>query len=131
MSYTLLKSFHYALALTSLSGFILRGAWMFADSPLLHHRLTRTLPHIIDTLFLLAGLALAHRTFQFPFTHDWLTAKIFGLLAYIMLGSIALKRGNTKRQRGVAFLAALLTFAWMISVAMSKSPWGFLQAMVD
>jgi len=131
VSYALLKSIHYALALASIGGFVLRGAWMLVESPQLHHRLTRTLPHIIDTLFLIAGLALAHRIFQYPFTHDWLTAKILGLLVYIVLGSIALKRGKTKKQRGVAFVTAILTFAWIISVAMSKSPWGFFNTLVS
>ena len=130
VSYALLKSVHYILALTSIGGFILRGAWMFTGSELLQHRVTRTLPHIIDTLFLIAGLALAHRIFQYPFTHNWLTAKLFGLIVYIVLGSIALKRGKTRQQRGVAFFAAVLVFLWIISVALTKSPWGFLQNMV-
>jgi len=131
VSYTLLKTCHYALALTSIGGFLLRGAWMLVGSQLLQHRLTRTLPHIVDTLFLIAGLALAHRIFQYPFTHDWLTAKVLGLVVYIVLGSIALKHGRTNLQRGVAFLGAIITFAWIISVAMSKSPWGFLTALAN
>ncbi len=131
VSYALFKSVHYILALTSIGGFILRSAWMFMGSPLLQHRITRTLPHIIDTLFLIAGLALAHRIFQYPFTHDWLTAKLLGLVVYIVLGSIALKRGRTRQQRGVAFFAAVLVFVWIISVAMNKSPWGFLSTLVS
>ena len=127
MSYALLKTIHYVLALISVSGFVLRGVLMFTGSPLLQHRITRTLPHIVDTLFLIAGLVLAHRIFQYPFTHDWLTAKLFGLIIYIVLGSIALKHGRTRRQRSLTFFAAIVTFAWIISVAMTKSPWGFLQ----
>jgi uncharacterized membrane protein SirB2 len=128
VSYLLLKSIHYFLALLSLAGFMLRGIWMLSDSALLQHRLTKTMPHIVDTLFLIAGLVLAHRIFQYPFTHDWLTAKLFGLIAYILLGTIALKRGKTRLIRLVAFLSAITVFAWIISVAMSKSPWGFLAA---
>jgi uncharacterized membrane protein SirB2 len=127
VSYALLKTIHYVLALISVSGFVLRGVLMFTGSPLLQHRITRILPHIVDTLFLMAGLVLAHRIFQYPFTHDWLTAKLFGLIIYIVLGSIALKHGRTPRQRKLAFIAAIVTFAWIISVAMTKSPWGFLQ----
>lgn len=122
----MLKSVHYYLAMLSLAGFILRGIWMWWGSDLLKHRLTRTLPHIIDTLFLFAGLVLAYRIFQYPFTHDWLTTKLFGLVAYILLGTIALKYGKTRAIRGMAFIAAILVFTWIISVAMSKSPWGLL-----
>ena len=121
-----MKSLHSYLALISISGLMLRGYWMWIESDLLQHRLVRILPHIVDTLFLLLGLALAHRIFQYPFTHDWMTAKLVGLVVYIILGAIALKRGKTRQIRGLTFLAALLVFAWVVSVAISKSPWGFL-----
>jgi uncharacterized membrane protein SirB2 len=130
VSYLLLKSVHYYLALLSLAGFMMRGIWMLSDSALLQHRLTKTVPHIVDTLFLVAGLMLAYRIFQYPFTHDWLTAKLFGLIAYILLGTIALKRGKSRRIRQAAFFSAILVFSWIISVAMSKSPWGYVGILV-
>ena len=131
MSYVFLKSVHYYLAILSLAGFILRGIWMWSGSALLQHKLTRVLPHIIDTLFLVAGLVLAHRIFQYPFTHGWLTAKLFGLIAYIVLGTIALKHGKTMVIRGTAFIAAIAVFSWIISVAMSKSPWGYFSVLAS
>ena len=33
---------------------------------------------------------------QYPLVHGWLTAKFFALIAYIVLGTIALKRGKTR-----------------------------------
>ena len=54
--------------------------------------------------------------------HGWLTAKVFGLIAYIVLGTIALKRGRTPGIRTAAFCGALLVFAYIVAVAMSKSP---------
>ena len=89
------------------------------------HRITRTLPHIIDTLFLVSGIALTMTINQYPFQVPWLTAKIAGLLVYIVLGSIALKRARTRTGRSLAFAAALITFAWIVSIARFKSPWGF------
>ena len=131
MSYLFLKSVHYYLAILSLAGFILRGIWLWSDSTLFQHRVTWVLPHLIDTLFLVAGLALAHRIFQYPFTHGWLTAKLLGLIAYILLGTVALKRGKTRAIRGGAFIAAILVFSWVISVAMSKSPWGYFSVLAS
>ena len=46
---------------------------------------------------------------QYPATHAWLTAKVIGLLAYIVLGSLALKRGRTKAIR-ITCLGLALAF---------------------
>ena len=129
MSYTLLKNMHMAFAVASLSGFVLRWWWMKAGSPLLQHKLARILPHIIDTLFLAAGIWLAFTIQQYPFTHAWLSAKVLGLVAYIILGSLALKNALGARARTVAFIAALLVFAWIVSVARLKNPWGILSLL--
>jgi hypothetical protein len=47
----------------------------------------------------------------------WLTAKLVGLLIYIGCGTMALKRGRSKAQRGnLLLVAALLRFAYIVSV---------------
>jgi uncharacterized membrane protein SirB2 len=58
----------------------------------------------------------------------WLPAKIFGLVLYIVLGTVAIKRGRSAGARTAAGIAALAVLAWIVSVALSKSPWGFLAA---
>jgi uncharacterized membrane protein SirB2 len=127
MPYVLLKNVHIVLALVSIAGFVLRWIWVMTGSGKASHRITRTLPHVIDTLFLASGIALIMTINQYPFQVPWLTAKIIGLLVYIVLGSIALKRARTRTGRGLAFAAALTTFAWVVSMARFKSPWGFWQ----
>jgi uncharacterized membrane protein SirB2 len=37
-----------------------------------------------------------------------------------------MKRAESRHGRILAFLAAISVFAWMVSVARLKSPWGFL-----
>ena len=56
-------------------------------------------------------------------------AKIVGLLAYIGLGMLALKPGRPLALRGGAFVAALATFSWIVSVALSKNPLGWLAGL--
>ncbi|MEZ5578162.1 MAG: SirB2 family protein [Candidatus Competibacteraceae bacterium] len=56
--------------------------------------------------------------------HGWLTAKVLGLAAYIILGSIALKRGQTKPIRAAAWILALATFGYIVSVAVTHAPSG-------
>jgi uncharacterized membrane protein SirB2 len=119
--YTTLKLVHMTAAALTISGFILRGFWMLSDSENLQHPLVRVLPHIIDTVFLLAGIGLV-MTLHLPvLLPGWLQIKIAALLVYIVLGTIALKRGKTKRVRAIAFVLALLTFAYVVGVALNKS----------
>lgn len=124
--YNGIKHLHMLLAVVSLFGFVLRGAWMLRDSPLLQQRVVRVLPHVVDTLLLATAVALAVMSAQHPLVTGWVTAKVVGLIAYIVLGVIALRRGRTRGIRITAFVAALLVFAWIASVAVSKTPAGFL-----
>ena len=95
-------------------------------SPLLRHRVTRIAPHIIDTLFLASGIALVFsidlRLLQSP----WLLAKLVGLLCYIGLGMVALRFGRTPETRLLAFIGAVAAFAYIVGVALSKSPASWL-----
>jgi len=47
-------------------------------------------------------------------------------VAYIVAGTIALKRGRTARVRTTAFAMALLACAYIVSVALTKHPRGWL-----
>jgi uncharacterized membrane protein SirB2 len=117
-----LKLVHVSAVYLSGAGFVLRGIWMLMDSPLLKARLTRILPHIVDTVLLGSAILLALRIYQYPFVHGWLTAKVLALFVYIVLGTIALKRGRTRRVRIVSFAAALATFLYILAVAVTRNP---------
>lgn len=126
MSYFAIKHLHVLLAVVSLAGFLLRGVWMLTGSGMLEKKVVRVLPHIVDTLLLASAIALVVISAQYPFVADWVTSKVIGLVAYIALGMIALRRGRTKGVRVVAFVGALAVFGWIASVAVSKTPTGFL-----
>ena len=121
-----IKHLHMLLAVVSILGFILRGVWMMRGSGLLDKRVVRVLPHVVDTLLLLTAIALSVMIAQYPFVAGWVTAKVVGLVAYIVLGVIALRRGRTLGIRMLAFIGAIVVFAWIASVAVSKTPSGFL-----
>lgn len=122
MSYLILKHLHVTCVVLSGLGFCLRGWWMLRESPLRQHRLTRILPHIVDTLLLGSALTMAWMSGQYPFVQGWLTAKLCGLLAYILLGMMALKRGRTQAIRARYFGLALVAYAYIVSVALTRSP---------
>jgi uncharacterized membrane protein SirB2 len=120
-TYTLLKSVHVSCAVLSLSGFVLRGVWMLQDSPMLARRWVRIAPHVVDTVLLASAIGLTVAIDQYPLQQNWLTAKVIGLVAYIVLGTVALKRGRTRKIRAAAFCGALLVFAYIVAVAVTKS----------
>jgi len=127
MAYLALKNLHLATIAITLALFLLRGFWMIADSPQLQARWVRIVPHLNDTLLLASGIALAVLIQQYPLVHGWLTAKLLALIAYIVLGTIALKRGKTRARRVAAWVAALLVFAYMAAVAVAHDPFPFIQ----
>jgi len=117
MGFLLLKGLHIACAVTSYILFFLRGIWSFRDSPIMRQRWIKIVPHVVDTLLLIAAIALAFAIHQYPLVDIWLTAKILGLLLYIWLGLIALKFGKTRTIRIIAWLAAQIVFVYIVLVA--------------
>jgi uncharacterized membrane protein SirB2 len=120
--YLFVKYVHVGCVVLSLAGFAARGALMLRGSPLLQARFVRVAPHVVDTLLLASALWLAWMMQQYPFVHGWLTAKVLGLLAYIILGSIALRRGHTGAVRLAALAGALLAAGYVVAVALTKNP---------
>lgn len=121
MDYLLLKNLHVGCVIASGCGFVLRGIWMLIDSPKLNQRWVRVFPHVVDTGLLGSAIALATISGQYPVAQAWLSAKVIGLVLYILCGTMALKRGRTKTIRGVFFVVALVIFAYIVSVALHRS----------
>lgn len=130
MTYVMIKSLHMITGVVTISGFILRGYWMMAQSDKLQLQVIRIVPHIIDTLFLLSGVALVWMLHLNVFSESWLLAKFAGLIVYIVLGTFAIKRGATLQIRIIAFVGALAVFAYIVGVALAKSPASWLKLMV-
>ncbi|MBK9019889.1 MAG: SirB2 family protein [Sulfuritalea sp.] len=122
--YLAVKYVHVISVVLSLTGFFLRGILMMRDSPLLGARWVRVLPHINDTVLLIAALSLAAMSGQYPFVVDWVTAKVFGIIAYIILGALALREASTRRSRIACWLASMAVFGWIVSVALTRQPLG-------
>lgn len=122
MEYAVLKTMHVSCVAASYTLFVVRGWWMLRESPRLRQRWVRTLPHAIDTLLLASALAMAVMSRQYPFVAGWLTAKVLALLAYIGLGMIALRFGRSRGVRAAAWLAAQITFVYIVAVALTRNP---------
>lgn len=130
MDYTLLKLIHQCAVALSLGGFVLRGWASLRGQAWVRGRAARTWPHLIDTTLLASAIALAWLAGLLPWQAPWLMSKIIGLLVYIALGMVALKPGRDLRLRWAAWLAALLTFGFIVSVAITKHPAGLLSLVI-
>lgn len=113
--YSALKHLHALTVVISLGLFLLRGWWRFTTPERLKARWIRIAPHSNDTVLLAAAIAMLVVGGLNPLENPWLIGKIVLLLAYIGLGSVALKRGSKP-----AFVAALACFGWIVYMAVSK-----------
>ena len=126
MPWPLVKQLHVALALLTALSFCLRAYWMLARSPNLRASWSRLLPHVVDALLFLTGLTMAIGLSISPHAHPWLAVKLVAIVVYIVIGSVALKRGRSYRQRVLALILSLLVLAYIFAVALHHDPWAGL-----
>jgi len=129
VDYFAVRAIHQTAVAVSFCGFFARGVGVIAAAKWVRSRITRTVPHVVDTVLLATALWLVWQWHATPRTTPWLVAKVFGLLAYVVLGGVALRPATPPRWRVAAWLAALATFAWIVSVAISKDPLGLFRAL--
>ena len=125
MEYATLKLVHQGAVLLSFTGFFARGLASLAGAGWVQGRAAKTLPHLIDTVLLVSALALAFMLRLNPAATPWLLAKLVALVIYIVLGAMALRPRLPRVSRVLAFVAALATFGYIVSVAITKQPGGF------
>jgi uncharacterized membrane protein SirB2 len=123
-AYPLLKSAHMALVGASVLLFVLRGVATLAAARWPMNRAVRWTSVVIDTCLLLAGASLWWML-GMPLTGQaWLGVKLLLLPVYVVLGSFALKRAQSRAAKAVFFGLALATIAYMAAVAVAHHPLG-------
>lgn len=120
--YFWIKTVHVSTVTFTGTFFALRFYWMIARPALLQQTWVKRLPVVVDTTLLASGITMAIMSHQYPGVAPWLTAKLTALLVYIITGSIALKRGPTKRVRIFIGIFSLITLFYIISVALTRNP---------
>ncbi|RYF53333.1 MAG: invasion activity up-regulator [Comamonadaceae bacterium] len=127
--YLLIKATHVGLALLSGAVFAGRGLGVLAGSTAPLARPMRIASMAIDTALLIAALMLLATLGLNPFATPWLLAKLALLVAYVVLGSFAIKRARSTTGKALAYAGALGCFAMMVSVARAHHPLGFLYGL--
>jgi len=121
-----IKLIHMSTAFISISLFLVRGFWVYRSSPMMTKKWVKIVPHVNDTILLITAIILAITIQQYPITDGWLTAKISALIIYIVLGMFALKRAKEMKNKIVFFILALLTFGYIVGVALTRSASWFI-----
>ncbi len=124
--YPLIKHIHMGAVLASGGFFLLRGLWMMQESSLLASKFSRIVPHLIDTVLLVSAIVLVVLLGGLPV---WVQVKIVALFVYIFLGVLAFRLAKGYGARVLSFFLALTVFAFILSVAISKNPKGFLHVL--
>jgi len=130
LDYATVKLVHQSAVALSVTGFFVRGVASFAGAGWVRSRAAKSLPHVVDTVLLLSALTLAWMLRLTPGDAPWLLAKIVGLVVYVGLGVVALRPVGSVAVRATAWVAALATVGWIVSVAITKNPRGFLAALL-
>ncbi len=137
MDYIALKVVHISAVTVSFCGFVARGIGVLRGASWVKHRTTRRAADLVDTVLLLSAVGMLAVIRVWPWELSWLRAKIVGLVVYIALGIMALRpnrEGNLPRPirvRAVFWVGALLVFGYIVSVALTKSPWGAVAWLPD
>ena len=128
--YPQIRVVHIAAVMASGLLFLLRGAAVQLGASWAMAAPLRYLSYTIDTVLLTAALMLATIIQQCPFVQGWLTAKVLLLVVYVVLGSFALKRGRTRAIRTSCWIAALLVYLFIVSIARTHNPLGIVALLM-
>ena len=128
--YLQIKMVHVLAVLLSGGLFALRGAGTLAGHRWPMAAPLRYLTYTVDTTLLTAALMLFALLPGAMFANGWLATKIVLLVVYIVLGTLALRRARTRRARTITYVAALVVYATMISIARAHHPLGWLHALM-
>ncbi len=122
----MIKLIHITTVFISIGLFVLRGYWVFSESSMMSKKWVKIAPHVNDTILLISATFLAVAIQQYPFTDSWLTVKLIALFFYIIFGMLALKRAKTIKNKMIFFILALLTFSYIVSIALTRSAMWFI-----
>lgn len=123
--YSTLKMIHITTVVLSIGLFAVRLYWAYSKPARLQIRWVRILPHAVDVVLLASAIGLTKVLHQYPFIHAWLTAKVLALIAYIICGTVALKRARSQFERNLASVGAFSCVIYIIAVAINHDPFPF------
>ena len=113
-----MKHLHLLFVVLTISSFVIRMLLAEFKPAILQIKALKILPHIIDTILLLSGLALVFQGNWLEGEFGWIISKIGLLVAYVGLGAAAMRSSGLKRW--IAFFGAIAAFVTIGMIAVTK-----------
>jgi len=108
------------LAVLSIALFTLRFIWTLTGSAWLEKKAVKITPHVIDTLLLALGVAMAVKLMINPLEQLWLGEKLLAVIAYIFTGYYTLKLARNRMMQFIGYLGAMGWVMLVFRLAMTK-----------
>jgi len=113
-----MKHLHLLFVVLTISSFVARILFAEFKPAMLQVKLFKIAPHVIDTVLLLSGVGLAISGGWFSGDFAWIINKVFLLVAYVVLGVVAMR--STGMKRWIAFVGAIAAFCVIGMIAVTK-----------
>ena len=108
------------LAAISVLLFAYRFLLLFINPDKLNKKWLKISPHVVDTLLLSVGVALAIKLHFNPMEQMWLAEKLLAMVAYIFTAYYTLKLARNKAMRVLGFLGAIGWVMLIVRLAMTR-----------
>lgn len=118
----LIKMLHATLVLSVGLLFFWRAFLTLTRAPAQNGKVPTLLAHTLSFGVLASGLTLVALYGQMP---AWAMTKLIFLFVFIAFGVMAFKRAKTRAAQLTMMALALVTYAFLVSVAVTKLPSGF------
>ena len=120
--YTILKFVHVSCVLLSLTGFLLRSYFLLLSPGMLVRWWVKYTPHFVETTLLISALAMLPLIDEYPFSDNWLTAKLLAMLCYIAVAGYTLHGAKKMITKFSLIMLSLIIFSYIIGVAIYHNP---------
>ena len=125
MNYVLLKYLHIFCVAASFALFFVRGLWTLQTYPPAPEAWVRVLPHVVDGLLLATALGMFVTVAHLEWS-AWLQVKLALVVVFVGLGLLVFRSSARRPLKAMAWLAGLLIFLFITTVALLHQPLGIL-----
>jgi uncharacterized membrane protein SirB2 len=128
--YLEIRTLHITAALLSGGLFFIRGVGLLLQQSWPKIPVLRYATYAVDSILLLAAFMLMGVLHIYPVSQPWLTVKVICVVIYIALGIMAFRTHCPRGRRFFLWLAALVVYGFIVSVARAHHPLGFLAKLL-
>jgi len=117
--YMIAKHLHLTAVVLTFIFFVLRFVLLMMQSPALQKKWLKVLPHIFDTLLIITIVWLCVQLSIYPIVNGWASAKLTGLVCYILSMFLALRWAKSNLWRIVGAVSTVFWFVMTLRLGLA------------